>query len=79
MFYAMQSLMLEDNAELANFYFKTFMAFSKANVAMAVKRLIIPLVYIRPFTTYFFGDDTFNFGKYHSCKKCKLYINEKEI
>lgn len=42
-----------------------------------VKTLIIPSVYIRPFTTNFFGDDTFDFEKCHWCKKCKLFKKKK--
>lgn len=44
MFYAMWSLMWEDNAKFAIF-FKTCMIFSEVNVNMAVKKLLIQYVY----------------------------------
>lgn len=72
MFDGKWSLKLEIHAKFANF-FKTCMIFSEVNVNMAVKKLLIPLVYIRPFTNHFFGDDTFNFEKCCSCKKCILW------
>lgn len=62
--------MWDNNAKFAFFFFKLCMIFSDLNVNMAVKKLLVMLVYIRPFTTNFFGDDKFNFKKCHRCKKC---------
>lgn len=67
----MWSLMWEDNAKFAIF-FKTCMIFLEVNVNMAVKKFLILLVYINPFTTNFFRDDTFNLEICHWCKKCKI-------
>lgn len=43
----MWSFMWGDNA----IFFKTCIIFSEVNVNMAVQKLLIPLVYLRPFTT----------------------------
>lgn len=51
-------LMKENNAKLAIFFSKRTWFFLIIE-NMAVKKLLIPFVYICPFTTHFFKDDTF--------------------
>lgn len=53
------------------------MIFSEVNVNMAVKRLLIPLVYIRPFTIHFSRDNTLCFQNAIGVRN--VYYNKKTI